>query len=174
MSNFFMLNSLAKSHLNSVCTEDVCDKSENAGVCAKWQWNVLDWCYWIALLASPVVQSSNTISCVSLSFRTHLCVLAIEIHNGRIRYGDVPQHHAGTSKNTVFCCPLPVSARCSWWQVTFVTHLRCQYNIIGWLGYVYRRSNDSFDQNTPHKHIIIVNLYIGCNGAIVGSCYHIL
>ena len=35
-----------------------------------------DWCYWIALLASPVVQSSNTVSCVSLSFRTHPCVLA--------------------------------------------------------------------------------------------------
>ena len=46
-------------------------------MCAKWQWNALDWCYWIALPASPVVQSSNTVSCVSLSFRTHPCVLAI-------------------------------------------------------------------------------------------------
>ena len=73
-SNFFVLNSLAKSHLNSVCTEYVCDKSENTRVCAKWQWNALDWCYWIA---SPVVQSSNTVLCVSLSFRSHLCVLAI-------------------------------------------------------------------------------------------------
>ena len=72
-----MLNSLAKSHLNSVCTEYVCDKSENARVCAKCQWNALDWCYWIALPASPVLQSSNTVSCVSLSFRAHPCVLAI-------------------------------------------------------------------------------------------------
>ena len=66
MSNFFVLNSLAKSHLNSVCTEYVYDKSENARVCAKWQWNALDWCYWIALPASPVVQSSNTLSLVLL------------------------------------------------------------------------------------------------------------
>ena len=76
-SNFFALNSLDKSHLYSVCTQYVCDKSENARVCAKWQWNALDWCYWIALPASPVMQSSNTVSCVSLSFRTHPCVLAI-------------------------------------------------------------------------------------------------
>ena len=47
-------------------------------MCAKWQWNALDWCYWIALPASPVVQSSNTVACVSLSFRTHPCVLAIK------------------------------------------------------------------------------------------------
>ena len=51
MSNFFVLNSLDKSHLNSVCAQYVCDKSENARVCAKWQWNTLDCCYWIALLA---------------------------------------------------------------------------------------------------------------------------
>ena len=79
-SNYFVLNSLDKGHLNSVCTHYVCDKSENARVCAKWQWNALDWCYWIALPASPVVQSSNTVSCVSLSFRTHPCVLAIISH----------------------------------------------------------------------------------------------
>ena len=54
MSSFFVLNSLDKSHLNPVCTQYVCDKSENARVCAKWQWNALDWCY------SPGVQSSNT------------------------------------------------------------------------------------------------------------------
>ena len=30
-------------------------------MCAKWQWNALDWCYWIALPASPVVQSSNSL-----------------------------------------------------------------------------------------------------------------
>ena len=76
-SNYFVLNSLDKSHLNSVCIDYVCDKSENTRVCAKWQWNALDWCYWIALPASPVVQSSNTVSCVSLSFRTHPYVLAI-------------------------------------------------------------------------------------------------
>ena len=70
-SNYFVLNSLDKGHLNSVCTHYLCDKSENARVCAKWQWNALDWCYWIALPASPVVQSSNTVSCFSLSFRTH-------------------------------------------------------------------------------------------------------
>ena len=50
---FLVLNSLAKSHLNSVCTEYVFDKSENARVCAKWQWNALDWCYWV----NPVTQS---------------------------------------------------------------------------------------------------------------------
>ena len=77
--------------------------------------------------------------------------------NGRFRYGDVSQHRAGTCKNTSFCFPLPVSARCSWWQVTFVNHFRCQYNIIRWLGHVHRRFNDSFAQNTSHKHISIVN-----------------
>ena len=60
-SNYFVFNSLDKGHLNSVCTHYVCDKSENARVCAKWQWNALDWCYWIALPASPVVQSSNSL-----------------------------------------------------------------------------------------------------------------
>ena len=74
-SNIFVLNSLAKSHLDSVCTKYECDKSENARVCAKWQWNALDWCYWIALPASPVLQSSNTVSCVSLPFRTHPCAI---------------------------------------------------------------------------------------------------
>ena len=77
-SNYFVLNSLDKGHINSVCTHYVCDESENARVCAKWQWNALDWCYWIALSALPGVQSSNTVSCVSLSFRTHSCVLALE------------------------------------------------------------------------------------------------
>ena len=76
-SNYCVLNSLDKGHLNSVCTHYLCDKSENARVCAESQWNALDWCCWIALPASPVVQSSNTVSCVSLSFRTHPCVLAI-------------------------------------------------------------------------------------------------
>ena len=76
--NFVVSNSIEKSHRNSVCPQYVCDKSQNARVCAKWQWNTLDWCYWIALPASSVVQSSNTVSCVSLSFRTPLCVLAIK------------------------------------------------------------------------------------------------
>ena len=76
-NKFFVLNSLDKSNLNSDCTQCVCDKSENARVCAKWLWNALALCYWIAHPASPVMQSSNTISCVSLSFRTHPCVLAI-------------------------------------------------------------------------------------------------
>ena len=73
-----MLHSLDKSHRNSVCTHNVCDKSENARVCTKWQWNTLDWCYWIALPASPVMQSSYTVSCISLSFCTHPCFLAIK------------------------------------------------------------------------------------------------
>ena len=42
-------------------------------MCVKWQWNALDWCYWIA-------QSINTVSGVSLSFCTHPCVLAILQH----------------------------------------------------------------------------------------------
>ena len=75
---FLVLKSSDKSHLNSICTLYVCDKRENAWVCAKWLWNALDWCYWIAFPASPVVQSSNTVWCVSLSFRTHPCILAIE------------------------------------------------------------------------------------------------
>ena len=32
-SNYFVLNSLDKGHLNSVCPHYVCDKSENARVC---------------------------------------------------------------------------------------------------------------------------------------------
>ena len=83
-SKFFVLNTLNKCHCNSVRAQYVCDKSENARVCQKWQWNALDWCYWIALPASPVVQSSNTVSCVSLSFCTHPCVLAIETHDSGV------------------------------------------------------------------------------------------
>ena len=76
--NIVVSNSIDKSHRNSVCPQYVCDESQNArGGCAKWQWNTLDWCYWIALTASPVMQSSNTVSCVSLPFRTPPCVLAI-------------------------------------------------------------------------------------------------
>ena len=78
ISNFVVPNSLGKRNLNSVWFKYVCDKSEKARVCARWQWKALDWCYWIALAASPVVQSSNAVSCVSLSFRTHPCVLAIK------------------------------------------------------------------------------------------------
>ena len=77
ISNLVMPNSLGKRHHNSVWTKYVCDKSEDVRVCAKWQWNALDRCYWIALPASPGMQSSNTVSCVSLSFRTHPCVFAI-------------------------------------------------------------------------------------------------
>ena len=62
----------------AVTHQYVCDKSKNTWVCAKWQWKVIDWWYWIALPASSVVQSSNTVLCVSLSFHTHPCVLAIE------------------------------------------------------------------------------------------------
>ena len=72
-------NQPEKINLNSIYTLYVCDKSENAWVCATWQWSALDWCYWIALPASPIVQSSNTVSCASLSFRTHPCVLAIKL-----------------------------------------------------------------------------------------------
>ena len=93
-SNLFVFNLLDKSHLNIVSTQYVCDKSENARVCAKWQWNALDWCYWIALSASPVVQSSNTDPCVSLSFRTHPCVLAI--------YSAIEAYHAAVFYNPHF------------------------------------------------------------------------
>ena len=59
ISNCFVSNSLGKRHIYSGCTKYVCDKSENVQVCAQWQWNALDWCYWIALPASPVVQNGN-------------------------------------------------------------------------------------------------------------------
>ena len=80
ISNFVSPNSLSKCHLNSVWTKYLCDKSENVRVRTKWQWNALDWCYWIAFPASPVMQSSNTVWCISLSFRTHPCVLDILSH----------------------------------------------------------------------------------------------
>ena len=51
-SNFFVLNSLDKSRFKSVCTQYVCDKSENARACAKWQGNALDWCYCMIIFAS--------------------------------------------------------------------------------------------------------------------------
>ena len=71
-------------------------KAENAWVCAKWQWNALDWCYWIALPASPVVQSSGTVLCVSLLIRTHLCVLTINpLHPLVILCAKVPYFVAG-------------------------------------------------------------------------------
>ena len=75
--NFDVSNSLGKRHANSIGAQYVCDKSKTSRVCAKWQWNALDWCYWNALPASLVVQSSNTVSFVSLSFRTHPCILTM-------------------------------------------------------------------------------------------------
>ena len=75
-----MSNSLNKSPLNSVCTQYVCAKSDNARVYSKWQWNALEWRYRIALQALLVMQSSNTVSCVSMSFRTHPCGLAMNSH----------------------------------------------------------------------------------------------
>ena len=51
-------NSPDNSHLHSIYTHYVYDKSENTLVCAvKWQWNTYDWCYWIALTTLPVMQS---------------------------------------------------------------------------------------------------------------------
>ena len=48
--NFWLVNSFWKiifpfdweRHLNSAWTQYVCDKSDNARVCAKWQWNARD------------------------------------------------------------------------------------------------------------------------------------
>ena len=101
-----MLYTLAKSHLESICTEYVCDKSENARVCAKWQWNALDWYYWIALPALPVMQSSNTVSCVSMSFRTHPCVLTIYCENKLLCDCEHRTHHRGGKTQTE-----------GWWSV---------------------------------------------------------
>ena len=60
-----MYNSLDKCHLNYVCTQYICDKGGNARGWAKWQWNALDWCNWIAPPASPVVQSSYSLESFS-------------------------------------------------------------------------------------------------------------
>ena len=84
-----------------------------------------------------------------------------EIHNGRFRYGDVSQHDAMTSKNTGFavCYPYPHAVHDDGrWHLSLIS------------GHVYRRSNDSFDQNTSFKHIIM-NVYIGYHAAIV-VCWH--
>ena len=85
------LKFVRKRHLNSVWTQYVCDKSAKARMCAKWQWSALDWCYWIALPASPVVWSSNTVSCGSLSFCTHPWILAIR-SPGHISYLGTVDH----------------------------------------------------------------------------------
>ena len=83
-SKFFALNTLDQSHRNSVRAQYVCDKSENARVCAKWQWNALDWCYWIALSASPVVQSIKH-SLVRFTVISHTSV--------RSRYRSISTYH---------------------------------------------------------------------------------
>ena len=113
-SNYFVLNSLDKGHLNSVCTHYVCDKSENARVCAKWQWNALDWCYWIALPASPVVQSSNTVSCVSLSFRTHPCVLAIILHLSTVMKNQINRKNILLQQRQNYC------ALNDWYKMAYI------------------------------------------------------
>ena len=79
---------------NSVWSRYICDKSKNVQGCARWQWNALDLCNWIALPASPVAQSSNTVSCVSMSCRTHPCV--------RSRYINVPVQHSTLLHLSVF------------------------------------------------------------------------
>ena len=64
-------NSLDKNHLISVYLWYVCDKRENARLCAKWSWNALDLCFHTAHPASPVVQSSETVSFHCHFVRTH-------------------------------------------------------------------------------------------------------
>ena len=59
----------------------MCDKSENIQVCVNRQWKALEWCHRNALLASMTVQSSNTVSCISLSIHIHPIVLAIWCHS---------------------------------------------------------------------------------------------
>ena len=49
--------------------------------------NALAWCYWIALTASLVMQSGNTVSCVSLSFRTTDSSQQLQITCGELTCG---------------------------------------------------------------------------------------
>ena len=58
---FVVSNSIDMSHRNSACRQYVCDKSQNARGCAKWQWNTLDWCYWTARLVRFTVISHNPV-----------------------------------------------------------------------------------------------------------------
>ena len=125
-SNYFVLNSLDKSHLNSVCTHYVCDKSENARVCAKWQWNALDWCYWIVLPASPLVQSSNTVSCVSLSFRTHPCTVRSR-YNTANRHVFPWKHSKRNPRGSSPKCPRIFRVSCRVYPENVIEILSCVY-----------------------------------------------
>ena len=50
--------------------------SENARVCAKWQWNARDFVTGLHDRRSRECNPITPVECVSLSFRTHPCVLA--------------------------------------------------------------------------------------------------
>ena len=65
ISSFNVSNSLGKRHVNSVLTQYVCDKNENARACAKWQWNALNWCYWIA---HTVISHTPVRSCYKIYY----------------------------------------------------------------------------------------------------------
>ena len=54
--------------------------SENARVCAKWQWNALDCVTGLHDRRSRECNPVTPVECVSLSFRTHTCVLAFITH----------------------------------------------------------------------------------------------
>ena len=53
-----------------------CHYSENARVCAKWQWNARDCVTGLLDRRSRECNPVTPVECVSLSFRTHTCVLA--------------------------------------------------------------------------------------------------
>ena len=54
--------------------------SENARVCAKWQWNAQDCVTGLHDRRSRECNPVTPVECVSLLFRTHPCVLAFIIH----------------------------------------------------------------------------------------------
>ena len=84
ISNFVVSTLLDKRHLNSVRTQNVCDKTEDARVCTKWQWNVLDWCYWIALPAhTRAFYSENARGCAKWQWDARDCVTGL--HDRRSR-----------------------------------------------------------------------------------------
>ena len=58
--------------------------SENAWVCAKWQWNARDCVTGLHDRRSRECNPVTPVECVSLSFRTHPCVLAFITHILRV------------------------------------------------------------------------------------------
>ena len=75
-----ILTQMKLMHICTLYSYEYILYGENPWVCAKWQWNARDCVNGLHDRLSPECNPVTPFECVSLSFRTHPCVLAFIIH----------------------------------------------------------------------------------------------